>query len=60
MKERKYDSYKLFHSGFFFYLKEFLFGTGFLHSPGCPETYYVDQAGLELRDPPAFASECYD
>jgi hypothetical protein len=25
--------------------------------PGCPETHSVDQAGLELRDPPASASE---
>jgi hypothetical protein len=24
-----------------------------LCSPGCPGTHYVDQAGLELRDPPA-------
>jgi hypothetical protein len=27
-----------------------------LYSPGCPGTHFVDQAGLELRDPPAFAS----
>jgi hypothetical protein len=25
-------------------------------SPGCPRTYSVDQAVLELRDPPASAS----
>jgi hypothetical protein len=25
--------------------------------PGCPGTYSVDQAGLELRDPPASASQ---
>jgi hypothetical protein len=30
--------------------------TGFLYSPGCPGTHFVDQAGLELRNPPAFAS----
>jgi hypothetical protein len=24
-----------------------------LCSPGCPGTHFVDQAGLELRDPPA-------
>jgi hypothetical protein len=24
--------------------------------PGCPETHFVDQAGLELRNPPASAS----
>jgi hypothetical protein len=27
-----------------------------LYSPGCPGTYFVDQAGLELRNPPASAS----
>jgi hypothetical protein len=26
-----------------------------LYSPGCPGTYSVDQAGLELRNPPASA-----
>jgi hypothetical protein len=25
----------------------------FLCSPGCPGTHFVDQAGLELRNPPA-------
>jgi hypothetical protein len=28
-----------------------------LHSPGCPGTYSVDQAGLELRNPPASATQ---
>jgi hypothetical protein len=28
-----------------------------LYSPGCPETHFVDQAGLELRSPPASASQ---
>jgi hypothetical protein len=28
-----------------------------LCSPGCPETHSVDQAGLELRNPPASASQ---
>ena len=27
-----------------------------LYSPGCPRTHSVDQAGLELRNPPASAS----
>jgi hypothetical protein len=27
-----------------------------LYSPGCPGTHSVDQAGLGLRNPPAFAS----
>ena len=26
-------------------------------SPGCPGTHSVDQAGLELRNPPASASQ---
>jgi hypothetical protein len=28
-----------------------------LCSPGCPGTHSVDQAGIELRNPPAFASQ---
>jgi hypothetical protein len=28
-----------------------------LYSPGCPRTYFVDQAGLELRNTPASASK---
>ena len=36
----------------------FLFKTGFLCcSPGCPRTHSVDQAGLELRNLPASASQ---
>jgi hypothetical protein len=27
-----------------------------LYSPGCPETHFVEKAGLELRNPPASAS----
>jgi hypothetical protein len=27
-----------------------------LYSPGCPGTHFVDQADLELRNPPASAS----
>jgi hypothetical protein len=27
-----------------------------LYSPGCPGTHFVDQVGLELRNPPASAS----
>jgi hypothetical protein len=29
----------------------------FLYSPGCPGTHFVDQAGLELRNLPASASQ---
>jgi hypothetical protein len=28
-----------------------------LYSPDCPGTYFVDQAGLELRNPPVSASQ---
>jgi hypothetical protein len=28
-----------------------------LYNPGCPGTHSVDQAGLELRNPPASASQ---
>jgi hypothetical protein len=28
-----------------------------LYSPGCPGTHSVDQAGLKLRNPPAFPSQ---
>jgi hypothetical protein len=28
-----------------------------LNSPGCPGTHFVDQAGLELKNPPASASQ---
>uniref|UniRef100_A0A8C6MWR6 Uncharacterized protein n=1 Tax=Mus spicilegus TaxID=10103 RepID=A0A8C6MWR6_MUSSI len=35
----------------------FVFETGFLCSSGCPGTHFVDQAGLELRNPPASASQ---
>jgi hypothetical protein len=28
-----------------------------LYSPGCPGTHFVDQTGLELRNPPASASQ---
>jgi hypothetical protein len=28
-----------------------------LYSPGCPGTYFVDQAGLELRNLPASAAQ---
>jgi hypothetical protein len=29
-----------------------------LYSPGCPGTHFVDQAGLELRDPLGVTSQC--
>jgi hypothetical protein len=42
---------------FFFFFFFWFFKTGFLCiAPGCPGTHFVDQAGLELRNPPASAS----
>jgi hypothetical protein len=46
--------------GDFYFLFFFIF-FGFsrqvsLYSPGCPGAHFVDQAGLELRNPPASAS----
>jgi hypothetical protein len=40
----------------FFYFFFFLRDRVSLCSPGCPGTYFVDQAGLELRNLPASAS----
>jgi hypothetical protein len=39
----------------FIYLFIWFFETGF--RPGCPGTHFVDQAGLELRNTPASASQ---
>jgi hypothetical protein len=40
----------------FVWLVLFCFETNIaLHSPGCPETHSVDEAGLELRNLPAIA-----
>jgi hypothetical protein len=45
------------HISFFLFFVFVLFWRqGFSFSPGCPGTHSVDQAGLELRDPPASAS----
>jgi hypothetical protein len=41
------------HTLFFFFFRDRIF----LCSPGCPRTHSVDQAGLELRNPPASASQ---
>ena len=45
----------------YFFLFFFVFFLFFrdrvsLYSPGCPGPHFVDQAGLELRNPPASAS----
>jgi hypothetical protein len=55
----------IFKMSFEFYSEEiffFFFFFGFwdrvsLYSPGCPGTHFVDQAGLELRNSPASASQ---
>jgi hypothetical protein len=41
---------------FFFFFLVFR-GSVSLCSPGCPGIHFVDQAGLELRYPPASASQ---
>jgi hypothetical protein len=38
------------------FLSWFFWDRVSLYSPGCPGTHSVDQAGLELRNPPASAS----
>jgi hypothetical protein len=53
----------LFCFVFFFFFFCFVlffvsFDTGFFCiAPRCPGTHFVDQAGLELRNPPASASQ---
>jgi hypothetical protein len=47
-----------FFFGFLFVCLFFVFqGRVFLYSPGFPGTHFLDQAGLELRNPPASASQ---
>jgi hypothetical protein len=41
----------------FLFFVFFLRDSVSLYSPGCPGTHFVDQAGLELRNPPASASQ---
>jgi hypothetical protein len=41
---------------FFFFFFWFFPDRVSLCSPGCPETHFVDQAGLELRNLPASGS----
>jgi hypothetical protein len=40
----------------FFFVFAFFRDRVSLCSPGCPGTHFVDQAGRELRNPPASAS----
>jgi hypothetical protein len=47
-------SHQNFHGIFFFFLA--FRDRVSLYSPGCPGTHFVDQAGLELRNPPASVS----
>jgi hypothetical protein len=47
------------HPNFFFFFLVFRDRVS-LCSSGCPGTHSVDQAGLELRNPPALPPECWD
>jgi hypothetical protein len=53
VKERKMGRKLLFLLLFCFVFRD---GVS-LCSPGCPGTHFVDQAGLELRNPPVSASQ---
>jgi hypothetical protein len=48
-------SFTEYSSFFFFFFFFFCRDRVSLYSPGCPGTHFVDQAGLELRNPPASA-----
>ena len=56
-QELEKDSF-LFYSVLVFFCLFFVFFRDrfSLYSPGCPETHFVDQAGLEFRNLPASAS----
>jgi hypothetical protein len=43
--------------GFWFLVFGFFRDRVSLYSPGCPGTHFVDQAGLQLRNLPASASQ---
>jgi hypothetical protein len=47
----------LFFLFFFFFVFLFFRDRVSLYSPGCPGTHFVDQTGLQLRNPPASASQ---
>jgi hypothetical protein len=49
-------SHLLHHAQLVFVFVLFFRDRVSLCSPGCPGTYFVDQAGLQLRNPPASAS----
>ena len=46
----------LYHHHHHYYYFFFFRDRVSLYSPVCPGTYFVDQAGLDLRNPPAFTS----
>jgi hypothetical protein len=46
----------LFYFILFYFIILFFQDRASLYSPGCPGTHSVDQAGLELRNPPASAT----
>jgi hypothetical protein len=50
-------THKIFLSFFLSFFTFIFLDRVSLCSPGCPGTHSVDQAGLELRNPPASASQ---
>jgi hypothetical protein len=58
-EQRDLSSYTFFVCLFVLVLVWFFQDRVSLYSPGCPETHFVDQTGLELRNPPASPPECW-
>ena len=56
VKSTAKESYNSFFFVCLFCFVLFFWDRVSLYSPGCPGTHFVDQGGLELRNPPASAS----
>jgi hypothetical protein len=53
----EHGTFKYFEWYFFFFFLFFFQDRVSLYSPGYPGTHFVEQAGLELRNSPASASQ---